>query len=549
MKKLLLLVFICVTTSVFSQNFYEATWTSENVNYTALIEFFTTENINVRVNYTIDDEYRVAKYKANAIYDSTNDYYFILGSDASIVYPYNYEYPTAYSADNFYFTNSNVNNVYEDLYTYDNNAINSDGTIKEVIKATYRVLNPYSDFTEQYIYNFFEKHESEYITYTSLISGDNSSTYTSTNSSTTSTNYSYDYDKLYFENNCNDTAELLIQYKNLDDEWVKNGWYSIAPGDNAYIANTKNSNVYWYAEDATGSWTGEYDKTFKGKTYGFRKWVIEDENWGIQTKGMNCNTSSENAVSTVEVESEVKIHLIFAADVDDPSIGHSTREDMNDVTNLLKKASKELNVKFESYKLYGNNFDKNNINSTIENLSIKDNDVVIFYYSGHGYNNTNNYNKFPYMSLDGPDLSVESIHEKLKNKNARLTLTIGDLCNSIPRMRNRTAGQTEIPFKSGFLFDNQKLKKLFIETKGDLISTSSKKGQWSYTMGNDSNGHFTNAFIDAFTKEASKVSNFNGSWTSLFSNAYEEAKYKTRDNQNQDGSYGQSGTNTNDLRF
>ena len=153
------------------------------------------------------------------------------------------------------------------------------------------------------------------------------------------------------------------------------------------------------------------------------------------------------------------------------------------------------------------------------------------------------------MSLDGPDLSVESIHEKLKNKNARLTLTIGDLCNSIPRLRNRTAGQTEIPFKSGFLFDNQKLKKLFIETQGDLISTSSKKGQWSYTMGNDSNGHFTNAFIDAFTKEASKVSNYNGSWTSLFSNAYEEAKYKTRDNQNQDGSYGQSGTNTNDLRF
>ncbi len=550
MKKLLILFVIGIINNVRSQNFYEVKWVSNNINYTALIEFFTTENINVRVKYTSKGKYKVAKYTSKAFYDSAKDCYLILGDNAKVVYPYSAQNTASYSADNFYFTNRNYNNVYQDLYVYDNNAIKSDGSITGLEKATYKVLNPFSDFTEQYIYNFFEKHEPEYTTYTNLINGNVSNydtTYANVSSSySTLASSNSNHFKLKFKNKCHEKISTLIRYKNANDEWETKGWWEIKPGQTAYVEDTKNSIFYFYAKstESTKEWRGEDNfKSFNGRKYGLIK-KSTDQHFGDWTTNLTCNNSGGGGATV----SNTKIHLIFAADVEDPSIGNSTREDMNDITNLFKKAAKELGVTFKHHKLYGDHFDKNSINSTIDNLSIGTNDVIIFYYSGHGYNNTNTYNKFPNMSLDGADLSLESIHSKLKYKKARLLLTIGDLCNSIPRMRNRTTGQTEIPFKSGFLFDNRKLKRLFIETKGDLISTSSQKGQWSFTMGNGDNGHFTNAFIDAFTNEVSKVSNHSGSWISLFNNAYDEAKYKTRDTKNQDGSYGQTGTNTNNLR-
>lgn len=538
MRTTTLTLLLLLTFKLYSQKFYEVKWTSSDVKYTALIEFFEKDHINVRVKFTgKDDKYRVAKFQCKGSYFTDNGISSFLfdGSNASIVYP---EYSsTGYSADNFLFTGLDSQNRYQNLYTYDDNDL-ADGHIDNSRKATYQELDPTKDFTEKYIYSFFEKNEPEYNKYLSLHLGSHSDK---------------NFLKLKFKNSCSKEIQTFIRFKNYEGVWQTKGWWVLKPGETAYVEDTKNRVFYFYAEATDGStkWKGnDNTKEFGGKTYGLRE-IKTTKDSGEWTTNLTCSNSSgsSNTNPIVSTNTNSTLHLIFVADTQDPSIGLSTENDMKDVVNLFRKATKEINLKFQSYRLYGSKFDKANINATFNKLKINPNDVLIFYYSGHGYNDISSYNKFPEMSLDGIDMGLRSAHNLLKAKNARLTLTIGDLCNSIPRSRNKVGGRSELPFKSGFLFDTSKLKTLFLETKGDLISTSSKKGQWSYSAQDNSNGLFTDAFIDSFTEEVSKVSDASGNWNNLLKRAYREAKNNTDNTQNQDGTYGQSGTYTSNIQY
>jgi len=573
MKKILTVaLFLCCFQFCFSQNFYEIKWKTESgINYTALVEFFEKENIKVRVNYTTKQgTYKVAKYKCIGKYHYNEDgtkYFVFDGENAEIVYTSSEDDKAGYSADNFVFKNVDANNEFEKLYTYDDQDL-ADGKLDNVKDATFKKLDPSKDFTSSYINSFFWKTEPEYTTYTSLVSTTStSSTSTSTTSSSSSTPKFY---RLKFRNKCAKPVKVLIRYLDFNDTWKSKGWWEIDTDKTVYVEDSPNSIFYYYAKTTDGKlvWSDKDNlRDFNGTNYGFRKLEKSNRDYGSWITDITCSsyTNTNTSVTTTNTSSstgtttgnqfnkDVKLHLIMVADTNDPQIGSSVQQDLNDVTNLFQKASREIGIKYEISKLYGTTFDKSSIMAKINSLGIKSNDVVIFYYSGHGYNDISATNRFPNMSLDGTDLGLESIHQYIKSKGARLNITVGDLCNSIPRTREGTKSDEEIPFKSGFLFDEDKLKRLFIYSKGSLISTSSSKGEWSFCMtnsnGNMGNGHFTNAFINSFAKEASKVNDNNGSWSTMFSRAYQDAKSNTRYIRNQNGQYGQSGFNYNTITY
>jgi hypothetical protein len=561
MRRILIIAFLCFFQLCVAQSFYEIEWKGESgVNYTALIEFFEKENIKVRVKYTLKDgTYKVAKYKCVGAYQTSADgtkFFIYDGKDAEMVYS-SKESSVGYSADNFVFKNLNANNEFEKIYTYDDQDL-KDGKLDNIKYATFKELNPTKDFTKAYIHSFFWTNEPEYIKYTNLISS-TSSTTTSTSSTSSSTASHY---KLKFRNKCNKPVKVLIRYLDDNDDWKSKGWWEIAPNKTVYVEDSSNRIFYYYAKTTDGKlvWSdNENKRTYKGKKYGFRKLEKSNSDYGSWISNITCSsqtgTQTTTAVTSTTTGSQntkdVKLHLLVVADTNDPKIGSSVRQDLDDVSNLFRKAAREVGIKYEINKLYGDTFDKSSIMSKINSLGIKSNDVVIFYYSGHGYNDTSGSNRFPSMSLDGPDYGLESIHRYIKGKGARLNITVGDLCNSIPRSRNGTKSDEEIPFKSGFLFDSDKLKRLFMYSSGSLISTSSSKGEWSFCMTNSNgsmgNGHFTNAFINSFAKEASKVNDNNGSWRTMFSRAYRDAKGNTKYIRNQNGQSGQSGFNSNTI--
>lgn len=188
-----------------------------------------------------------------------------------------------------------------------------------------------------------------------------------------------------------------------------------------------------------------------------------------------------------------KIHLlIFATDKRSDDIYISCQKDKKRILAEAKTIAKEIGY---SLTYYNTKFSKESLNTTINKLDAETNDVIIFYFSGHG-NNYNN-NEFPnlnfYEKNSYSELNLMSIHKKLKAKKGRFLLTIGDLCNNIAK---------EFPKKSfGLSLTKRSLGyiKLFKYHKGDIIITSSKKSQYSW-CNNFSGGYFTRSFLWSLNK-------------------------------------------------
>ena len=98
------------------------------------------------------------------------------------------------------------------------------------------------------------------------------------------------YFQVYFKNDCDKAAQFSIHYKNLDDQWVSNGWLELQPGEFAYVADTKNTIYYYYGElIGEGSGWGGVDLNLSidgsKKLYAFGEYTIKNADWGkaIQT--------------------------------------------------------------------------------------------------------------------------------------------------------------------------------------------------------------------------------------------------------------------------
>ena len=439
-RYLLVLSFLLCFLSSRAQSFYEIKWESDRP-YVALMVYYDKSQVEVRVKYEDDQGvYRVAKYKAEGTIDidkEEDETYFIFdGHNAEVVYSADGS-ESGYVADNFIFMSPNEDYVFQHLFVIDDYDIEREDIENYMAEATYRLVNPQTEFTQQFIFDYFDEHEPEYAKYLGLVK---------------------------------------------------------------------------------------------------------------PQQPVDVPPATQPTTTAKPV-----LHLVVVADVEDRSIGKSTAQDQKDVTTTFTKISRELGVEIKDYQLSGTSFNKNDIMNNLGQIANGPNDIIVYYYSGHGYNDTQINSRFPTMALDGPDVNLEEVHNAINAKNARLTMVIGDMCNSLPENRRAVGSREAIPFRSGYLFDNNKLEKLFLQSSGTLISTSSQKGEWSFCMNNPDgtmgNGQFTHAFLESMIKEASMVSGSDAEWDDLFNRAYQAAHQSTQSITNQNGRKGQSGFNVININY
>lgn len=198
------------------------------------------------------------------------------------------------------------------------------------------------------------------------------------------------------------------------------------------------------------------------------------------------------------------IHTIIFADTNDQSIGQSVRVDVKKFQNWANMVADALKTDGYSQKVYnysGNLCSKSNLLDVVNNLYCTD-DIVLFYYSGHGSRSINDVSKFPRMCLGANStdqfLSVSQLNTLLQQKNPRLLIIIADCCNSyfdgsIPMGRmvamGSTAGRVSYP--------TSKIRELFTKRRGNIISAGATKGEYGWS-GNFTGGLFTNSFIESF---------------------------------------------------
>lgn len=189
---------------------------------------------------------------------------------------------------------------------------------------------------------------------------------------------------------------------------------------------------------------------------------------------------------------------------------------------------------FQMYEGSPQNFCRDKLEYALNNLKCGKNDIVFFYYSGHGGRpEVMTKDSFPHMQLlvnpFNPNNIIKArnyyplsqVLKRIKSKRPRLAIVIGDLCNStsplvpvenVASMRGITK-ISKIPCEF--------YRALFLKVKGSIIATSSRpkevsKGDAVY------GGYFTASFTEAL--QIMITENMKPDWNTLF----EGSKIRTR---------------------
>lgn len=218
----------------------------------------------------------------------------------------------------------------------------------------------------------------------------------------------------------------------------------------------------------------------------------------------------------------------------DPGIGASVMCDYQRMRIELETIATFCGYKkdFQMYEGSPQNFCRDKLEYALNNLKCGQDDIVFFYYSGHGgRSGVEKKDSFPHMQLvvdpyrtawKAKDYyPLSQVLKRIKAKHPRLTIVMGDLCNSVSdaipikdvtSMRGVTK-VSKIPCEF--------YRALFLKVKGSIIATSSSPEESS--SGNDViGGLFTASFTEAL--QIMITENMKPDWYTLF----EGSKIRTR---------------------
>ena len=209
-----------------------------------------------------------------------------------------------------------------------------------------------------------------------------------------------------------------------------------------------------------------------------------------------------------------KFRVIIFADTNDEKLGTGFDKNIELIQDELGVITSALDMvndyEEDVYEQYECNSAK--VKQVIQNFRCGPNDIVAFFYFGHGTRSAQDKSEFPQMCLGERDQSkfipLEDVHNALVRKGGRFTLVMGDCCNNVagpsitPKMGVLAAAS------SSEFSPTQKaaIRKLFLGSKGSLMISGSKKNEFSIYntfMG----GFMLRSFIEALEEHTSATSN------------------------------------------
>lgn len=245
------------------------------------------------------------------------------------------------------------------------------------------------------------------------------------------------------------------------------------------------------------------------------------------------------------VEAQTLHAIIFAntkcpGDPDDPNdhgIGPSVTADFQRMNIEFKTMANFIGYKadIQVYKDTQSQFCREKLDAALDNLTCGKDDIVFFYYSGHGGRRKDNVtDQFPHMQLivnpyharwnPSDYYPLSKVLARIKAKNPRLTIVLGDLCNSysniipskeLPEMKGATK-MSKAP--CDFYRD------LFLSVKGHIITASSKPGETSAAF--NAGGAYTIGFSEALQTMVSE--NMKPDWEVLLEASKLRTQHLTR---------------------
>ncbi|MDR0521865.1 MAG: PDZ domain-containing protein [Planctomycetaceae bacterium] len=197
-----------------------------------------------------------------------------------------------------------------------------------------------------------------------------------------------------------------------------------------------------------------------------------------------------------------KLHLIIAANSEaGGGISSSVQKDGENIRELFTD-----NVpadKLDIIEAAKDQFTEDGLLGCIRKVKSRPEDVIVFYYSGHGAYDENTREQFLDMGAGkGKQLYRVKILEEIKKKTPRLTVLLTDCCN----IKSKFTGEDNSPAEAVETLGIKKLSPLFeklffnegILGTGVVDMTSSVKGEFSFCFRNQAGSLFTDVLVSLF---------------------------------------------------
>lgn len=229
------------------------------------------------------------------------------------------------------------------------------------------------------------------------------------------------------------------------------------------------------------------------------------------------------------------IHAIVFAATEDATIGAGSQKSFELISQEVERIANHTGMETILYYRTKQSFSRVNLERVYRRLDKADlsDDVVLFYFLGHGYKSKSKYPNLLFTNTKGElsetelkatTVNLGTISKTLLKKKARLTLVFGEACNDALDESGVYDGDINTMSRPPVM-DKARYQRLFRHASGSFILASSERGQPSYISASKG-GAFTQAFLSALHQQAKK----NGkdikttSWAKLLQLAREETK-------------------------
>lgn len=222
-------------------------------------------------------------------------------------------------------------------------------------------------------------------------------------------------------------------------------------------------------------------------------------------------------------------YFIGVANTIDATIGKACKQDLTSAQQLFSQLALDMKYPYKEKIFDGEIISKQNVATALQELRPKEQDVVIFYYSGHGFNyEKDELQQFPQIDLrkkgDGDEISVidaatkniTEIYELVKTKGAGFNLVISDCCNTLINFKRMFSSTTKPVSQKMEHVNSEMCNSLFLSPKASILIAAADKNQFAVTdeaFGSIFTFSFTNKLKELLSGTPSNI--IDVSWPNL----------------------------------
>ena len=210
-----------------------------------------------------------------------------------------------------------------------------------------------------------------------------------------------------------------------------------------------------------------------------------------------------------------KLILIVIANTQDPEIAKGCEADVRSIRGVFEHLCQQTHFIFCEIVIVGTDYCRKNVMSAMDAITPFDNDVTIFYYSGHGFSyGKDRSRKFPQIDLrpDQDNKKIDFINAHTENlmvmlqllrlRGGRVNIVIGDCCNSTIQFKRMFESSTEMNIAEDLLPPVSKAmsERLFSEGAVSIIAAAAKRGEFAI-----SDAKIGSLFTYSFTRALAKL--------------------------------------------